>query len=45
MGNTPPKFGVGGVRCELWRTKCIEGDTKGEMDGEEKNTIPAKNLV
>jgi hypothetical protein len=34
MGYTPPKFGVGGVGCEVWRTKCSESHGKGKLGGE-----------
>jgi hypothetical protein len=38
MGNTSPKFGVRGMGCEVWRTKCSEGHGNRKMNGEEKKT-------
>jgi hypothetical protein len=42
MWNTSPKFGAGGVECEVGKTHCSEGDKKRKWMEKEKNKDPAK---
>jgi hypothetical protein len=42
MGTTPPKFGGGGKGCEVWRTKCSEGDI-GTRGGSTIEAFPVES--